>query len=182
MTIVGDLAQAGTPDAPGRWADVLDRYAGRNWRVRELTVNYRTPRQIMALATRVLAAIRPDLAPPDSVREGDEEPWFLSVAPAELAEAVAAAVRSERAVIESGQLAVIAPTRLVAELNGLDADVFAPVEAKGLEFDSVIVIEPGAIWADSPCGGNDLYVALTRTTRRLGIIHCGQLPAVLSDD
>jgi len=52
-------------------------------------------------------------------------------------------------------------------------------EAKGLEFDSVLVVDPAGILAASPRGRNDLYVALTRSTRRLGVLHDGPLPAVL---
>ncbi|HEY2956885.1 MAG TPA: ATP-binding domain-containing protein, partial [Actinomycetota bacterium] len=53
-------------------------------------------------------------------------------------------------------------------------------EAKGLEFDAVVVVDPAAILGGSPRGGNDLYVALTRATQRLGVVHGGDLPAVLS--
>jgi DNA helicase IV len=53
-------------------------------------------------------------------------------------------------------------------------------EAKGLEFDAVVVVDPAAILAGTPRGANDLYVALTRTTARLGVIHPGDLPPVLA--
>jgi DNA helicase IV len=64
----------------------------------------------------------------------------------------------------------------------LDAPVavLTVAEAKGLEFDAVVVVEPAAILAESPRGGNDLYVALTRATQRLGVVHGGRLPAVLA--
>jgi DNA helicase IV len=52
-------------------------------------------------------------------------------------------------------------------------------QAKGLEFDSVIVVDPQGILDASPRGANDLYVALTRATQRLGVVHTGRLPAVL---
>ena len=54
-------------------------------------------------------------------------------------------------------------------------------QAKGLEFDVVLVAEPGQIVADSPRGLNDLYVALTRATQRHGVIHAGELPAALKE-
>jgi DNA helicase IV len=64
----------------------------------------------------------------------------------------------------------------------LDAPVavLTVAEAKGLEFDGVVVVEPAAILAESPRGGNDLYVALTRATQRLGVVHTGPLPAALA--
>jgi superfamily I DNA/RNA helicase len=55
-------------------------------------------------------------------------------------------------------------------------------QAKGLEFDSVVVVEPDHIIAGSPRGLNDLYVALTRPTRRLAVMYTGQPPAVLAGD
>ncbi len=54
-------------------------------------------------------------------------------------------------------------------------------EAKGLEFDSVILVEPADILAESTRGRNDLYVALTRATQRVGIVHSAPLPDVLGD-
>jgi DNA helicase IV len=58
--------------------------------------------------------------------------------------------------------------------------VLTVAEAKGLEFDAVVVVDPAAILAGGPRGANDLYVALTRTTSRLGVVHPGPLPAVLA--
>ena len=56
----------------------------------------------------------------------------------------------------------------------------APSETKGLEFDAVLVVEPERILADGPRGAAELYVALTRATQRLGVLHCGPLPSALS--
>jgi hypothetical protein len=104
------------------------------------------------------------------------------VDPAELIEQVGAAAGAERAVIGNGQLAVIAPTRWYPELrSAVGAEVFTVSAVKGLEFDAVIIVEPDEIWRDSPCGGNDLYVALTRSTRRLGIVHCAPLSEVFDE-
>ncbi|MGH3491162.1 MAG: HelD family protein, partial [Actinopolymorphaceae bacterium] len=74
MTVVGDIAQAGAAGGAGSWADALDPYAGGRWRKERLTVNYRTPKQIMSLAGDVLAAIDPEVEPPRSVRDG-MPPW-----------------------------------------------------------------------------------------------------------
>src|SRR5829696_5069353 len=68
MTVVGDMAQTGATWGPGSWARALDPYAPGRWRVEELTVNYRTPAEIMAVAADVLAGMGGG-QPPRSVRE-----------------------------------------------------------------------------------------------------------------
>jgi superfamily I DNA/RNA helicase len=118
--------------------------------------------------------------------------------PGNLATAVAEAAGDEHARMPDGKVAVLVPPTLLAAvresvagaipeaaLTGGPAALDAPVavlsvaQAKGLEFDSVLVVEPAALLADSPRGLNDLYVALTRTTGRLGLVHAQPLPAVL---
>jgi len=195
MTVVGDLAQTGASWGPASWAELFDRHAPNRWRRAELTVNYRTPAEIMEVATAVLAAAAPGVVPPRSMREEGVPPWALRTTSEELVGVVADAVRRELAVIGDGRLAVIAPAddavRLAKELaaafpeatigdhnaplEGLVA-VLDVAETKGLEFDGVIVVEPGAIVAQSERGMSDLYVALTRATRRLGVVHTEPLP------
>ena len=149
-----------------------------------LGVNYRTPAEIMDLAARVVRAQDPSFEPPGSVRSTGETPWTRDSG-ADLAGAVARAV--EELTPEEGRLAVIAPRELheeiAAPLDGITAgaepDLTRPVvllgprEAKGLEFDHVLVVEPGRF------GTSDLYVALTRATQRLGIVHREDLPESL---
>jgi DNA helicase IV len=195
MTAVGDLAQTGASWGPASWAELFDRHAPGRWRRAELTVNYRTPAEIMEVATAVLATAAPGVVPPRSMREEGVAPWARRTTPDELVGAVAEAVRRELAVIGDGRLAVIAPDaeaeRLVRELaaalpevavgdrtsplDGLVA-VLAVAETKGLEFDGVLLVEPTAIAAESERGMSDLYVALTRATRRLGVVHTEPLP------
>jgi DNA helicase IV len=197
LTIVGDVAQTGDLGGLHSWSEALDSYLKDRWRLAPLTVNYRTPAEVMAVAADVLAAIDPALAPPRSVRESGHEPWQLQAAPDELAATVAqAAVRlAEQA--GDGKLAVIVPDGLAAELGdavsaalpgtaiGADPDLMSPVvvltvkQAKGLEFDCVLIADPAGLLAESPRGLNDLYVALTRATQQVGVVHAGQLPAVL---
>src|SRR6185369_15995331 len=74
MTVVGDIAQTGALGGTSAWSDALDPYVGRRWRLRELTVNYRTPAEIMEVAAGVLAGIDPDIQPPRSVRAAGVEP------------------------------------------------------------------------------------------------------------
>ena len=52
-------------------------------------------------------------------------------------------------------------------------------QAKGLEFDRVVLADPAGIIAQSPQGGHDLYVAITRATHRLAVVYDGELPPVL---
>jgi hypothetical protein len=192
MTLVGDVAQTGDLAGTSSWQQVLEPYVGGRWRLAELTVNYRMPAEVMAVAADVLAGLDPPVEPPRSVRETGVRPWHRAVPAAELAGEVVAAVRAELAAVGDGRVAVLTPAALHAELFGAvggpagdDPDLEQPVvvltvrQAKGLEFDSVVVVEPGAILAESPRGGNDLYVALTRATQRLGVLHAGPLPARL---
>ena len=154
--------------------------AGR-WRTARLTVNYRTPAPVMELAAALLP---PDADPPLSVRDCGETPWQAG---AEALAGLADLVSRETELIGAGRVAVIAPPALVAGIAatlGLSPgpDLDAPVavltagQAKGLEFDSVIVVDPAGIEQASPRGRADLYVALTRTTRRLGLVSPGELP------
>jgi DNA helicase IV len=195
MTVVGDLAQTGASWGPASWAELFDRHAPNRWRRAELTVNYRTPAEIMEVATAVLASAAPGAVPPRSMREEGVPPWVVQAPPGGVVEAVADAVRRELAAIGDGRVAVIAPAgeaeKLARDLaaalpeatvgdrtsplDGLVA-VLAVAETKGLEFDGVILVEPAVILGESERGMSDLYVALTRATRRLGVVHTEPLP------
>ena len=181
MTVVGDLAQTSTPGGADSWAQVLDPVAPGRWRTARLTVNYRTPKPVMALAAALLP---PTVDPPLSVRASDEGPWY--VRDGDLADLV----RRETELIGSGRVAVIAPPARAAETAaalslapGPDLDapvaVLTPEQAKGLEFDSVVIVDPAGIEQASARGRADLYVALTRTTRRLGLVGPGELASDL---
>jgi DNA helicase IV len=190
MTLVGDVAQTSTLAGATSWAEVLDPHLGRTWQLAELTVNYRTPSEIMAVATGVLAATGASTAVATSVRSTGVHPWAQRVGDAELADAVAeAALEFDK---EEGTLGVLVPhsrlaavtaavaARLPADPDRADAPVVLPPEgAKGLEFDSVLVVDPAAIVAEGVRGWNDLYVVLTRATQRLGVLHPGDLPPEL---
>ena len=176
FTVVGDLAQRQSPAGARSWGQVLERYVPGRWRYRELTVNYRTTAEIMAVAARVLALVDPALRPPVSVRGGGAPPWVRRVRGAVLAAAVAEAVRAETAQVGDGSVAVIVPEGVTVEVP---VAVLTPRAAKGLEFDAVVVVEPQQILAAVPHGAADLYVALTRATQRLGMLHTEPLPAAL---
>ena len=198
MTLVGDLAQAGTDTGVRSWAELLDRYAPGRWRTAELTVNYRTPAEIMAVAGDVLTAIDPAATPPVSARSTGVIPWSRCVPADQFGRTLIDAVAAEQARIGEGRLAVIVPRSRYAELTALVSAALPGIahgsdpalldastailevdQSKGLEFDSVLIADPGAILRDSPRGGSDLYVAVTRATKRLGVIADGSLPDVL---
>ena len=217
LTVVGDVAQRGSAAGARSWAQMLDPYVGGRWREERLTVNYRTPAEIMAVAGDVLAAVAPGEQPPESVREEGIPPRAVKISPSPqdpsspqspqspqassspqgpLATGAAAVVDAELADMpDGGKLAVIAPTARIGELAralpyavpGESAEVLdSPValltvgQAKGLEFDRVVLVDPAGIWSQSPAGGHDLYVALTRATHRLTVVHHGDLPPALS--
>jgi len=183
MTVVGDVAQTGSLAGATSWAEVLTPHLGVHWRMEELTVNYRTPAEIMDVAAEVLAAGGAGASVGRSVRSTGVLPWALRVDEDELATAVAKAAAEFEA--EEGTLAIIAPPSrveaLVAALPESSDDltagpvVLTPAGAKGLEFDSVLVVDPAAVVAEGVRGHNDLYVALTRATQRLGVVHPGDL-------
>ncbi|MGH3714476.1 MAG: HelD family protein [Micromonosporaceae bacterium] len=195
MTVVGDVAQTSDLSGAASWDEVL---ALRGARVEQLTVNYRTPAEIMQVAAGVLAEINPNLEPPRSVRQAGAAPWSATVAPGSLGSAVADAVTEEIAELGDGRLAVLVPAARAAELGAAVVDavpgavagedpelrsrvvVLTVRQAKGLEFDTVLVVDPAGMVAESPRGQSDLYVALTRATRRLGVLHCGPPPAGLA--
>jgi DNA helicase IV len=198
MTVVGDVAQTSELAGTTTWEQVFEPYVAQRWNQVELTVNYRTPAEVMTVAADVLAAIDPALRPPRSVRTAGVEPWALRVRPVALAAEVIAAVRVEAAEAGEGRVGVLVPEGREAELGralveavpgaavGEQPDLLNQVvlmtvrQAKGLEFDSVIVVEPDEIIAESPRGLSDLYVAVTRATRRLGVLHTADLPKVLT--
>ncbi len=204
MTIVGDIAQATGSWAPGSWADALEHLpTTRGSRVVELTVNYRTPSEIMDLASLVLEAAAPGMEAPQSVRTTGVLPRILAAEPESWPETVAMVVAEESAAVlgesaQSGTVGVICPPSMVAaagmalveagvgfgslEAGALDDTVtlVAVGSVKGLEFDSVVVVEPSRIVAESAQGLRALYVALTRATRRLSIVHSEPLPESLT--
>ena len=199
FTIVGDIAQTGSAAGATAWADVLEPYVGDRWRLAELTVNYRTPEQVMDLAAAVLAAGGSSVRAPTSARIGRDEPEFTRVDddPAGSAELTRIVVDEHRRAGE-GTLVVITSVAahdrvaeavraalpdgvVTASSDALESpvSVLTVAAAKGLEFDGVVLVEPASIVAESPRGVNDLYVALTRPTQRLHVVHRDPLPAGL---
>ncbi len=198
MTVVGDIAQATGALAPNDWADVL-RYLPEHKpsRVIGLSVGYRIPAQIMTLANQVMLAATPTLRAPTSVRQSDDHPEFVHATADGLLIAVAEATSKLTQEITGGTIAVVAPDSMVERVSqalaaagidhgratrtGLEMGVtVVPVSVvKGLELDGVVVVEPASIVAEEQQGLRALYVALTRSTRRLTIVHADELPAAM---
>ncbi|MEU4222748.1 ATP-binding domain-containing protein [Nonomuraea sp. NPDC026600] len=185
LTVVGDIAQTGSAAGARSWGEVLDPFLRGRWREERLLVNYRTPAEIMRVAGDVLRAVDPSQSLPESVRDGEAEPRAVRTGIGGLPDLVAEELRE----IGEGRLALLAPDARHAEIAALfpgHDDLEAPVvvltvtQCKGLEFDAVIVVDPQAILSQSPMGGQDLYVAVTRATRRLTVTHEHGLPEVLS--
>jgi DNA helicase IV len=198
MTVVGDIAQSSSPSSARSWAGALDEVTSGRWRLAELRINYRTPGQVMRLASGLLTAHGLDSGTVTSAREGNWAPRWVQLAGDE-EKLVAAACLDElvraRAEVGGGRQAVICPSPQAAALAETlttlladhpegaqilpDLSVLTPAQAKGLEFDTVLVVDPMGVLTQHERGVNDLYVALTRPTQQLVICHYGQLPAGL---
>ncbi|HKI92898.1 MAG TPA: ATP-binding domain-containing protein [Gaiellaceae bacterium] len=181
LTILGDVAQATGPVVYRSWQE-LAPYLPEDVEVtiEELRHAYRVPAEIMKLALPLLDRIAPDVEPPLAYRQGGEEPRLVRVAEEEL---LAVAVREAAALGErDGLLAVIVPRALAGDVPAAEAfdeaaiPVLTPRQAKGLEFDHVVVVEPAAIAEDGEQGLRELYVALTRPTKTLVVVHARPLP------
>jgi DNA helicase IV len=176
MTIVGDLAQRESPAGARSWAAMLDAYVPKRWTYRQLTINYRMPSEIMDVAASLLSTMDTSAQPPKSVRSTGVWPWARWTPADSLAAVVTEMVARMEEEIGEGTVAVIAPDGTT--LN-VDALLLPPRATKGLEFDGVIVVDPAGIMA-GPAGAADLYVALTRATQRLGVVHTSPLPECLT--
>lgn len=199
MTIVGDIAQATGAWAHLDWDGILQHLPAKHpARRTELTVGYRLPAPNMALAARVLAIAAPELKPPRSIREDGSEPRVVASSSRDgLLDAVVATTLEELEAVGVGSVAVISPGSLLSEVadaleragiefgratrHGLNQQVtLVPVQlVKGLELDASVVVEPTAIVEEEPQGMRALYVALTRATKRLALVHHRELPEAL---
>ncbi|HJR24546.1 MAG TPA: UvrD-helicase domain-containing protein [Acidimicrobiales bacterium] len=201
MTVVGDIAQSTGAWAHADWEEVLEHLPDRRApRRAELTIGYRLPGPNMRLAAKVLELAAPGIRPPSSVRQTGDEPRFVQAEPGGLGAAVVAAALEERSAVDPGSVAVIVPDSLVetvsdaldaagveygrAVRSGLSTQItVVPVGlVKGLELDASVVVEPAAILDEEAQGARALYVALTRATKRLVLVHERDLPGVLTEE
>ncbi len=213
MTVLGDLAQATTPQAPGSWSRALDvvrrhlievsaRDEAPEVRLCELTVGYRVPAAILDVANRLLPEAAPEVTPARSIRPGGDPPLVVRVdaddaldrALVAEVEALAERVATVAVVAVADRLGPLADALtgagLAAERVGEGGPVdglpgrsavalVTPLAVKGLEFDAVVVVEPGEI-ADLDAGLRHLYVAMTRAVQHLGLVHARPLPDLLT--
>ena len=192
-TVLGDVAQGTTPWATTSWEALLEHLGKPRAAVRELDIGYRVPRQILDYASRLLPSIAPGLNPAASLRSDPGSLTVREVASGEISGAVEAECR--RALAAPGSVAVICADEDVPETDkalraaGLDCEILGgagdsrlvvvPVTmAKGLEYDHVVLPEPGriAVAAGETYGLRRLYVALTRAVSRLTVLHAEALP------
>ncbi len=177
FTLVGDMAQATGAAVSRSWAEALSPHVGDAWTRRDLTINYRTPARVMEHACAMLDAAGYPTTPPTSVREGDDPVRVELADPGDLTSLVAGEVQQ----VGEGRVAVITSARenpTVRELLApwipvVDDVLLSPLvvltaeQAKGLEFDRVVVVDPAAIAAEGSHGARALFVAMTRPTQRL---------------
>jgi DNA helicase IV len=200
FTVVGDIAQTSSAAGARSWRDVFTPHVADRWRQTELTVNYRTPQQVMDLAAAVLAAGGSTVTAPTSARVGRRTPAFTRLAPDPVAGTpdlvgLSRIVADEYALAQPGTLAVITtraahaavaaaisaalpPGTVAADSAATSApvSVLTVADAKGLEFDTLVLLEPEAIRTEGIHGLHDLYVAMTRPTQQLHVVHAGILP------
>lgn len=159
MTLVGDTAQTGSPAGVDSWTESLAPYVHSRFHRHELTVNYRTPRDIADVADALLPIIAPGHTPATAIRDTGQGVRFL-------------AAGTDLATV-AGELAERDPERtsvIIAPDDGQVPGSTTVAGVKGLEFDHVIILDPAGIVEQSPQGWQDLYVAYTRATQSLTVI------------
>ncbi|XVU21687.1 HelD family protein [Actinoplanes sp. CA-054009] len=169
ITAVGDIDQVEASHRHTSWARAVSATLGDRWTAAELTICYRTPREVMDLTAAVLKEAGSLNSPPRAVRSSGITPWTRTVTAAELPTAAQRAVADLERRWEGGTVGVVAPAARVAELRAAlgEVTVLTASEAKGLEWNATLVVDPRGITAE-PRGWNALYVALTRCTHELG--------------
>ena len=195
FTIVGDIAQTSSVAGANSWQGALAPMFGDRWQLEELTVNYRTPSQIAEAAVRMANAAGLVVSAPKAVREGRWSPVIDEVPAGSVVDRLVEVLPSELEALDGGLIAVIADGDLLpAAIRALrtaygrrvgngagsyeqDIVVISPREAKGLEFDGVVVLEPAMMLNHEHGKVGDLYVAMTRATQRLRLIAAQPVPA-----
>jgi hypothetical protein len=190
ITLLGDLAQGTTPWSARNWRDTLGHLGKPDGEIVPLTLGFRVPAEVLALANRLLPALDVDVPAARSLRHDGA---LVIERADDVAKSVVAQVRD--ALTFEGSIGVIAADSAVpaliaalaaAGITSGDAEADDRVSllpasvAKGLEYDHVIVVEPAAIVAAEPRGLHRLYVVLTRAVSRLAIVHAEPLPGPIA--
>lgn len=200
FTVVGDIAQTSSAAGATSWQQALTPFVGDRWTLEELTVNYRTPAQIAEAAVRMANAAGLVVSAPKAVREGRWAPFIDQVSEGGLVTRLMEVLPEDLEALEGGLLAIIAEEhhldavrravgaeygrRLGTGAGGMEQDIVvtSPREAKGLEFDGVVILEPEELLTAAAGKVGDLYVAMTRPTQRLRLIAAGPIPAGIVDE
>ncbi|WP_342022053.1 UvrD-helicase domain-containing protein [Arthrobacter citreus] len=200
FTVVGDIAQTSSAAGATSWQQALTPFVGDRWTLEELTVNYRTPAQIAEAAVRMANAAGLVVSAPKAVREGRWAPFIDRVPEGGLIPRLMETLPEDLDSLEGGLLAIIAEEhhldavrrevgavygrRLGTGAGGIEQDIVvtSPREAKGLEFDGVVILEPEELLTAAAGKVGDLYVAMTRPTQRLRLIAAGPIPAGIVEE
>ncbi len=196
MTLVGDVAQATSPFGKRTWNDIVAPLTKSDpVHLVELEVNYRTPQEVMDIAGGLLKVFAPELKPTTPIRRSGEAVEIFMSGRDELFSSVAEVVSAERDRVAPGTVAVIVPVDekpvYVERLSqaGLvfssymeaAVSILSIHEAKGLEFDSVVIVGANRLLSSASLNPQALFVAMTRTTKRLVIVHNKDVPDVIVD-
>ncbi|MFI2104338.1 HelD family protein [Isoptericola sp. NPDC019693] len=179
VTAVGDIDQASSAHRQTDWAEAVGDALGDRWRRADLTICYRTPREVMELTVPVLRRAGSRNDPPRAVRSAPVAPWRVEAVGAAWPGTVAGIVAGMGARYDGGTVGVVAPASRLAALRDVLPDgvpALTATDAKGLEWDAAVVVDPDGIAAE-PRGWNGLYVALTRCTQELAQVTVPAPPA-----
>jgi DNA helicase IV len=198
MTVLGDLAQGTSPWAPSSWDPIVQalRHERVTTELVELEYGYRLPAEVHEVAMRLLPEIAPGMSCPHALRTSGFEVEVVAAAPDDLPAQVVAAAQDKAG---DGLVGIVAPAEMQAVIGSALDDVgvawtadlrpdaeplvlLTAEQAKGIEFDSVVAVEPAAIMEASDQGVRALFVGLTRCTHRLTLVHARPLPAMLGLD
>ncbi|MFD7053249.1 HelD family protein [Streptomyces mirabilis] len=196
MTILGDLAQATGAHSYRSWREPAALLtAGSAWTVEVLRTGFRLPPEVADFVEPLARTVAPRVPVARSVRPARGQTVWMRAADSPerlIAVAVGRVAEIEITSAQEGRsTAVIAPAddslhgRLRSELDNIHLTavlVLQPHETKGIEFDHVVIVEPAVIAGDTRAGMSDLYVALTRCTQSLSVVHHVALPAPLNGD
>ena len=178
FTIVGDVAQVAAAAGTRWWPETMDPLFGESWTLRELTISYRIPAAVARAAQSFAAAHALPVSRLSAAREVEDslEVVFDAGVNSRAAD-IARTLQAQFDASGGGLVAIIADDKRLPELREALADTDVTVidarESKGLEFDVVLVVEPSEIAARP----GDLYVAMTRPTQKLVLVHADGLPA-----
>ena len=183
FTIVGDVAQTSAPAGTHWWPETMDPLFQGGWNLRELTISYRIPSAVALAAQSFAKAAGLPVSEMSAARDVDDAVTTISSTTSTLVDDATAAALDEQGRLDSdkgGLVAVIAPESLLADLREAlpdGTDLVSSRQAKGLEYDAVVIVSPEVIASTA----QDLYVALTRPTKRLVLLHATELPRGLGE-